>query len=536
MAFPSFGSIFGSRFARAFGRSGGSSIANLYRLLDQFNTPRSAGSVNGTQAEPTGQTRTVTDGNNKLNISSGKVNVATGGVGFADPRLSYPTLPRQRGLTLLVDVVLVNQTVLCGWGTTPSSVVTQIELFTTGLIAQDNGVAITVGAGSVLSTPYKEAIGLRTSGAWYWIKGGIYTFWNLIWISSLVSSDLLPTFMNATNVSAYTLDNIDVSNTLYVPTPLAYDTFTRADGALGSTETTGPDSQVVTALTWLFTSGKWAIVTNKAVATPTQGSDVVVNGTFSADTDWTKGAGWAIAAGLATATTASSNLTATVAPLTNGVWYQSQYTLSAFAAGTVRARLGGTNCPTRNVNGTYTETQRAGGTSLVAVGSGFTGSLDNWSVKALTLKDLFASLVLSTADVWAYVNITLENATSGKQAGLVLNLDSDSAPANFIIVYLDGAGNILVDECVAGVYANKLAATAITYSAGATLAVMRSGTELRVFYNNLAVGGAVTMTANTNLKHGLFSTSPLNSLDNALFMARGTGGEYEAALNALLAA
>src|SRR3972149_8255471 len=40
-------------------------------LDDQFTTDRAAGAVNGTSAEPTGGTRTVTDTESKLSISSG---------------------------------------------------------------------------------------------------------------------------------------------------------------------------------------------------------------------------------------------------------------------------------------------------------------------------------------------------------------------------------------------------------------------------------------------------------------------------------
>lgn len=527
MAFPSFGSIFGSRFGRALGQGGGSFP---YRLLDTFSTARAAGSVNGTPAEPTGQARTVTDTNSKLSITGGVASFATGGVGESDPGLWYPSMTRVLGLTILGQFSQTGQGVCLGWDTNTSGAFIESlrPLLGTGINVRTNGNSILVASGLTSGSTYFGAVVLRSTGSYIFVKGGSeYANWTLLWVGLAGNTaSMFPAVGVIASTTIGTADNIRVPTALYIPQHLAYDTFTRSNGALGSTETTGPDGQSVTALVWLFSVGKWAIVTNAAVGTPAQGADVVVNGAFAADTDWTKGAGWTIGSGTANASAASANLTATVAPLTNGVWYQSQYTLSAFAAGTVRARLGGTNCPTRNANNTYVETQRAGGTSLVAVGAAFTGSLDNWSVKALTLADLFASVLVSTADVWAYANITLENATSGKQAGLVLNLDNTAAPANFIIVYLDGAGNIIVDECVAGVYANKLAATAITYSAGATLAVMRSGTELRVFYNNAAVGGAVTMTANTNKNHGLFSTSPLNSLDNFLVMARGTSGEY----------
>src|SRR6185295_14296885 len=139
-------------------------------------------------------------------------------------------------------------------------------------------------------------------------------------------------------------------NNLYIPQPLAYDTFTRANGALGNTETSGPDSQVLTALAWAFSGSVWNVASNLAVGTPTFGADVIVNGTFAADANWNKGAGWAIAIGTANATTASSDLAAAVAPLTVGTWYRVIYTVSGFAAGTIQCVLGGTSLPTENSN------------------------------------------------------------------------------------------------------------------------------------------------------------------------------------------
>lgn len=52
--------------------------AQSYTLQDQFTTALSAGSVNGTSAEPTGGTRTVTDTESKLSIASGALTFAGG--------------------------------------------------------------------------------------------------------------------------------------------------------------------------------------------------------------------------------------------------------------------------------------------------------------------------------------------------------------------------------------------------------------------------------------------------------------------------
>lgn len=281
------------------------------------------------------------------------------------------------------------------------------------------------------------------------------------------------------------------------------DNFNRANGALGSP----------------WSGATWAIVSNAAVNTPSLGADVIVNGGFDADTDWTKGSGWAIAAGVATkAVTAQSSLDEAVG--TVGVWYQSQFTLTR-RAGTFNAQFAAFGAATgvqRSSSGTFTETKRATGTALGvrASSNDADGDVDNVSFLPLTLSELFASLQVTTANVLANINVTGPTATAGIQAGLVLNLDSAATPANFVIAYLDGKGNCLLDKCVAGVYTTVISA-AVTYSAGATLRVIKSGTSYSLFYNNAAVGSVGTISDAgivNNILHGLFSTSPLNSLDN----------------------
>src|SRR5690349_15497522 len=168
MSFPTFGQIFGSRFARAFGSRGGSNIASLYRLLDQFNTPRSAGAINGTQAEPTGQARTVTDTNSKLSISGGVASFATGGAGNADPGLWWTIQTRTTGKALLalLNVTSTN----CGFGWFPAQTgagAFSLRIQSGALALRDAGIAIASVGVTALSTDYQVALILRSIGCWY---------------------------------------------------------------------------------------------------------------------------------------------------------------------------------------------------------------------------------------------------------------------------------------------------------------------------------------------------------------------------------
>lgn len=499
--------------------------AVTYLLRDTFSVAIAAGSVNGTLAD-TGQARTVTDANSVLSITGGKASVATGGAAAGDPGLWYPAQTRAAGMVLLASFVQTTASLEIGWDATAAGSIAFCARSILGslLAIRDNATAITVEAALSSATTYRVALVLRGTGMFYFIKGGVFTNWTLIWISATGNGNLLPGFTNVGTTDVYTVDDMRIPVPTYIPNPLAYDTFTRSNGALGSTETTGPDSQAIAALTWLFT-GVWVVSSNTAIVTPNLGANVIVNGTFAADTDWTKGADWAIGSGVATGTLASANLTQTTPPLTVGTWYQVVWTLSAFAAGTVQTVVGGITMPARAANGTYSEICRATSTAFLFTGAGFTGSLDNVTAVPMTTAELFASVLVSTADVMAEVAITIAGGNVVSPAGLVLNLDSTSNPQNFIQCYLDTKGNCVLEECVAGTYTTKFT-TAITYSAGAILRVIRDGTSCRVFYNNAAVSTVQTMTANTNTQHGMLSTRAGNNLDRFTIFPRGKNGEY----------
>jgi hypothetical protein len=381
--------------------------------------------------------------------------------------------------------------------------------------APNGGTNITVGSFTD-GVNYDVAYAMRPAGIGFFVKGGSqYPNWTLLYLTTVGAGGRYPTIQATGNASIFTAANARVSTQLFIPTPLVSDGFSLAgttDGA-GHEEANGGGGLAWTGATWTVAGGT---VSN----TPTQGADVIVNGAFAADTNWNKGAGWTIASGLATATNASSDLTASVAPLAIGTWYQTAFTTSAQSLGTVGLVVGGVANLTHNTNATFTETQRAS-TSAFAVraATGNTGNVATVSARPLTLSTLFRSVDAGSADGFAETAVTGPTSTSGVQGGLVLNLDSAASPANFIIVYLDGAGNVKVDEAVAGVYTNKVSA-AVTYSAGAVLRAARYGTSLDVYYNNLKVGSTLTMTANTNTRYGLFSTYSGNTFDNFVVWPR----------------
>lgn len=116
--------------------------------------------------------------------------------------------------------------------------------------------------------------------------------------------------------------------------------------------------------------------------------DLVVNPGFGADTDWTKGAGWTIAAGVATATGAISTALSQISALMrNGYSYLTSFTATR-AAGSVTLSVGGTAGTVRSTSATFAETIVAGATGVIALtGTGFTGTIDNVSVMSNLIPD-----------------------------------------------------------------------------------------------------------------------------------------------------
>ena len=152
----------------------------------------------------------------------------------------------------------------------------------------------------------------------------------------------------------------------------------------------------------------------------TTGSDIAVNGAFAADTDWTKGAGWAIAAGVAAAVAATSDLSETIVTLTAGKLYQIVYTVTAFTGGTVQAIVGGTAGTARGSAATFTEVIKCGATTTLAfTAAAFTGSIDNVTVyevseTSLTLTTSYQRFSTASATI-TDPPLIIRMATSGDE-------------------------------------------------------------------------------------------------------------------------
>ncbi|MCP5005369.1 MAG: hypothetical protein GY941_15750 [Planctomycetes bacterium] len=113
------------------------------------------------------------------------------------------------------------------------------------------------------------------------------------------------------------------------------------------------------------------------------GSELVTNGGFDTDSDWTKGTGWSIGSGVASCDGTQGGSTALIntgVALNTGDYYLTRFDVPTITAGSVR--FGGSSTVRLN-SGAYSEVI-TNYTSIRAVGDiNFTGSVDNTTVKAL---------------------------------------------------------------------------------------------------------------------------------------------------------
>ena len=139
------------------------------------------------------------------------------------------------------------------------------------------------------------------------------------------------------------------------------------------------------------------------------GSELVTNGDFATDSDWTKGTGWSISSGTANANSASSSyFYQNINELGVGKTYKVTYTITSYTSGSVVAGIGdllGNRGVTRNAIGTYTDTitfvnNTANSYFGFFATSSFIGSIDNVSV----VEDLSGDFTFSRSSAATRVN------------------------------------------------------------------------------------------------------------------------------------
>ena len=250
-----------------------------YTVQDEFTTSLSAGAVSGTACEPGPGTRTVTaDTGGKITIAGGRLTLASNTT-TADPQVLLTSIARAAGRLLLAEFThgaSVFGVIGFRANTTVNNTV-ENTIYPNGasLLIRETSNGITVGALTV-STSYKIAIALRATGAYYFIKGGAFTNWTLIWVSSVNgNATLYPCMIHGSGANAFSSDFIRVipNGLLWLPIPLASDgfggTFGTTDG-LGHAETSGIGAGG-SGVTWTQQAGTWGNSAGKAAASALSG-------------------------------------------------------------------------------------------------------------------------------------------------------------------------------------------------------------------------------------------------------------------------
>lgn len=190
--------------------------------------------------------------------------------------------------------------------------------------------------------------------------------------------------------------------------------------------------------------------------------EIAQNGSFSTDTLWTKGAGWTIGSGVATATGAISTAISQIPVLTivPGQAYAVTYTITRSAGGLIPS-IGGQNGVERTASGTYREIIIAAASTPIAfTGNAFTGTLDNVSVTEAVSKNM----ALLPTSAYTINGTTLTFATA--PASGVNNIDvrapsllvgAASSAASLAQVY---AANALTSQTAAATSATNAAISA----------------------------------------------------------------------------
>lgn len=158
---------------------------------DEFTDDRAAGAVNGTKSTDGKATRTVVDTEGKLSISGGKL-VFSGGKGTpvdGDPALWLSAISRSSGIAGFIKVIHSSGIANFGFDTNATGLNAEaIQFSTTNLkIISSAQASFTVDAISY-GIEYTIMIILRSPGTFYFVKGGGFAKWTLVYITVANSS------------------------------------------------------------------------------------------------------------------------------------------------------------------------------------------------------------------------------------------------------------------------------------------------------------------------------------------------------------
>lgn len=267
----------------------------VYSLRDLFTTARAAGAVNGTAAEPGGlgaPTRVVTDAENLISIGGGKAIFAGGKAtpAYGDPRLQpIGSITRAAGLIIAWEFnanLLTGKIIDFGVDSDTSSTVyngfapngvTDLRVRHAGnLLAADKAISAGVS--------YIGVVVLRSTGADFLIKGGVYTDFTIIYRTPTGNqATMYPVLSNYSG--GYTGGWMINPASKWLPVPQishGFSALTPTDG-LGHTDNTGIGAGG-SGLTMANRIGTWGAAAGVASASALSGGlAITTTGAVAAD-------------------------------------------------------------------------------------------------------------------------------------------------------------------------------------------------------------------------------------------------------------
>ena len=215
---------------------------------------------------------------------------------------------------------------------------------------------------------------------------------------------------------------------------------------------------------------------------PEYGSELVTNGDFATDSDWTKGTGWTISGGTANCDGTQSGNTLLYQNIghSSNTLYRLEFTISNYVSGTIDFALDSPFFGATNTNGTFVFdiTPSSGGNFIVRADENFVASLDDISVKEITTSGDFT---FSRGSNLTATRVDSNGLIAKGRENLFLNSDT---PATQSINITNG-----------GVYVLSFLGTgSIVASGGASFTLNGTGEFDRVENYFVASSTSVTLT------------------------------------------
>lgn len=534
------------------------SIPGVGKFLfrDEFVTPLAAGQVHGTFCEPGPGRLIVVDTGGALSISGGALQVGRGSAG--DPGVSLGALRRRAGQVLALALNASDLTSLSAGYAEELAVGLGIDVAGGDLRPVCNGAVGPTVAALSIGTDYVVYLLPRTLGSFLFLQGAGRP--ELLWVDDTDETAIrLARILG--NQAVFACDWIRVPQALWLPAPLLYDRFQRADGSLGSSDGYAGDHGLgaVASAPWDRIAG-WTVASNRAQNTPPESGQLLTNGgleewaTATTPTGWTKGfAGGnsvnqeasvvrsgTYACRLDVVDPVSYAYISQVITIPAGTWTRIRAYVRAssaagrfwitFATNTTRAIFPSTTewtlvdvvlpALTDNPGVVFSRERSTGVCSLY---------LDDLQVDSFATPDLFATQDVGTADV--LVGVRLDANPGDHAVGAALCLDDPDDPQNYLVVCRYQAASWRLIKCVAGVPTVVATSAATPFAAGAWLWVAKGGDQVSVWYNGERVISPRTISDAgivDNTRHGMFAASDVPGLFGGCeIWARGTGGEYQ---------